>query len=129
MKSPIVLCVDDAKIILDFYQKLLERNGYEVIAASNGPQALDAFESKARDIDAAILDYEMPGMNGLELAMALKNHNPTLPIVMISAETPAWEDIPPFVDAALSKGTSNQHILESLRLLLDPDSSDRECSC
>jgi two-component system, autoinducer 1 sensor kinase/phosphatase LuxN len=129
VKSPTVLCVDDAEIILAFYQELLERNGYEVIAASNGAQALDAFHSQAQKIDVAILDYEMPGMNGLELAMLLKNDAPTLPIVMISADPPALEDIPLLVDATLTKGTSNRHIIDSLRLLLGDRSSEEEHPC
>jgi hypothetical protein len=37
-------------------------------------------------------------MNGVELARLLKNHDPTLPIVMISGSTAAWEDMPPFVN-------------------------------
>jgi CheY-like chemotaxis protein len=119
VKSPTVLCVDDAEVILDFYQELLGRNGYSVIGATNGHQALHTFHSNAPDIDAAILDYEMPGMNGLELARLLKNHDPTLPIVMISGSTAAWEEMPPFIDAALSKGMPNQHIIDSLRLVLD----------
>ncbi|MGA8153103.1 MAG: response regulator [Terriglobales bacterium] len=119
MKSATVLCVDDAEVILHFYQELLGRNGYSVIGVTTGHQALQVFHSNVQDIDLAIVDYEMPGMNGLELAKLLKRHAPTLPIVMISGEFPEGDDVPPFVDAAFLKGMPNQQIIDGLRLVLD----------
>ena len=78
MKALTVMCVDDDAGIREFYGALLGQNGYEVIAATNGRHALHVFESKEKEIDAVILDYEMPGMNGLELATWLKQRHPKL---------------------------------------------------
>jgi CheY-like chemotaxis protein len=102
------------------YGALLGQNGYEVIAAVNGRHALHVFETKEHEIDAVILDYEMPGMNGLELATWLKQRHPTLPVIMVSGSHPDLEQMAPFVDAAMGKGVPSQHILDRLQLLLAP---------
>ena len=123
MKSLLVLCVDDDIGIREFYGRLLSKEGYDVISAGTGPQALDLLQSAKNPVDAAILDYELPGMNGFELAVRLKQHDPGLPILMISGSPPELEDMLPFVDAAMNKGVPVQHILEGIDLLV---SSRRE---
>jgi DNA-binding response OmpR family regulator len=71
-----------------------------------------------KEIDAVILDYEMPGMNGLELATWLKARHPTLPVIMISGSHPELQEMTPFVDAAMGKGVPLRHILDRLQVLL-----------
>ena len=118
MKTPTVMCVDDDAGIRELYGALLGQNGYEVIAATNGRHALRVFESKKGKIDAVILDYEMPEMNGLQLATWLKQRHPTLPVIMISGSHPELEQMTPFVDAAMGKGVPLRHILDRLQVLL-----------
>jgi CheY-like chemotaxis protein len=118
MKALTVMCVDDDARIRKLYGTLLGQHGYEVIAASNGRHALHVFESTEKEIDAVILDYQMPGMNGLELATWLKQRHPTLPVIMVSGLHPELEEMAPFVDAAMGKGVPLQHILDRLQLLL-----------
>jgi len=118
MRCRTVLCVDDDASIRDFYGVLLGRNGYQVIAAANGVHALRVFHSKGKDIDAVILDYDMPGMSGLELAVLLKRHDPQLPIVMIAGWHPVPYEMSPFVDAAMKKGVPIRKILDRLEHLL-----------
>jgi CheY-like chemotaxis protein len=118
MKSPLVLCVDDDAGIREFYGSLLSREGYEVLSASTGSQALALVQSAKSTVDAAILDYELPGMNGFELAVRLKQHDPGLPILMISGCFPELEEMSPFVDAAMSKGVPIEHLLEGIDLLV-----------
>jgi CheY-like chemotaxis protein len=76
------------------------------------------FETKEKEIDAVILDYEMPGMNGLELATWLKQRHPSLPVIMVSGSHPELEQMAPFVDAALGKGVPLRQIVERLQGLL-----------
>jgi CheY-like chemotaxis protein len=118
MKSPLVLCVDDDAGIREFYGSLLSREGYEVLSASTGSQALALVQSAKSTVDAAILDYELPGMNGFELAVRLKQHDPGLPILMISGCFPELEEMSPFVDAAMSKGVPIEHLVEGIDLLV-----------
>lgn len=118
LKSRLVLCVDDDISIREFYGRLLSKEGYEVIFAGTGLQALDLVQSAKNPVDAAILDYELPGMNGFELAVRLKQHDPGLPILMISGCLPELEEMLPFVDAAMSKGVPVGDILEGIDLLV-----------
>lgn len=118
MKARTVMCVDDDAGIRKLYGVLLGQNGYEVIAASNGRHARHVFESEGAEIGAVILDYEMPGMNGLELARWLKARHPTLPVIMVSGSPPPLEGLAPFVDASIGKGDSFRKILDRLQVLL-----------
>jgi|SRR5579872_1528308 len=118
MKALTVMCVDDDAGIRELYGALLGQNGYEFIAATNGCHALHVFESKETEIDAVILDYEMPGMNGLELATWLKQRHPTLPVIMVSGSHPEPEEMTPFVDVAMVKGGPLRQILDRLEVLL-----------
>ena len=119
MRSPVVLCVDDVEEILRFYRNLLGNYGYEVMVATDGIEALDLFQSVGEHIDAVILDYQMPGISGLELAALLKGIDPDLPVVMVSGHNPQLEEMAPFVDAVIPKGASMRELSEQLDLLLE----------
>jgi CheY-like chemotaxis protein len=123
VRCPVVLCVDDAEEILGFYQDLLGNYGYAVMVAEDGTEALQLFQSGTPQIDAVILDYHMPGMTGLELAVLLKNLNPELPIVMVAGNSPRLEEMTPFVDAAIPKGVSISKIADEIELLLEERSA------
>src|ERR1700733_9974114 len=99
MNSYTLLCVDDDAGIRELYAALLGSSGYEVLLAENGNQALKIFRSKAHIIDGVLLDYQMPGMNGLQLAAELKRQQPGLPVVMISGSNAGLERKSDCVDA------------------------------
>ena len=113
-----MLCVDDDAAVRDFYGTLLSGEGYNVIFAGTGFQALALLQAAENPVDAAILDYKLPGMNGFELAVRLKQHDPSLRILMISGCLPKLEEMIPFVDAAMSKGVPVRAILEGIDLLV-----------
>jgi CheY-like chemotaxis protein len=123
MKCPLVLCVDDAEEILSFYEDLLGKYGYAVMLAEDGAEALEVFQRGSPQIDAVILDYQMPGMTGLELAFSVKGFDPYLPVVMVSGNGPRLEEMLPFVDAAIPKGSSIREITDQLELLLEERAS------
>src|SRR3989449_8330827 len=93
MKNSTLLCVDDDLGILEFYETMLGSNGYHVLLAQDGRQALAVFQEKVKEIDAVISDYEMPGVNGIELAAELKRYNSSLPVIMISGCLPLLDNI------------------------------------
>ena len=64
-----ILCVDDTPYVLQMLEMFLSAVGYRSLLASNGGQAISMALSK--NPDAAILDYEMPNVNGIELAHIL----------------------------------------------------------
>ena len=80
-----VLVVDDARVIRDLLSDLLEEEGYQVILASNGNEALGLAEKE--NPQAILLDINMPGINGVEVCKRLREGESTrsVPIIMMTA--------------------------------------------
>jgi len=78
-----LLIVDDELSMREFLRILLEKEGYRVLAAADGPEALAISEDN--DIDLVISDIRMPGMDGLQLLAEIKERNRNLPVIMITA--------------------------------------------
>jgi len=85
-KSIRVLVVDDAKYIRELISLILRNEGYEVIKAANGKEALNKLNGK--NIDILITDLNMPEMNGIELAGRLRNMPDfkSIPVIMVTSE-------------------------------------------
>lgn len=79
-----ILVVEDDKHVRKLMNAVLKREGYEVLTAENGIQALEVLE--VQHIDLIILDIMMPGMDGYEFAEELKNANNMIPILMATAK-------------------------------------------
>ena len=81
-----VLIVDDSPVNRSLLRKLLETEGYEVIAeATNGKEGYDEFVKHSPDI--VTLDVSMPEMNGIEALKLMNSHNPGAKIIILSAES------------------------------------------
>lgn len=77
-----VLCADDEIDELTARKMVLESAGYKVLTARNGMDALAVFRSTP--VDAAVLDYFMPGMTGLSVAREMKSLRPEVPLIVLS---------------------------------------------
>jgi DNA-binding NtrC family response regulator len=117
MKCRTLLCVDDDPGIRELYEVVLGSYGYEVIVAASGGPALKLFHSQ--EIDVVLLDYEMPGMNGAQLAAELKRRQPGLPIIMISGHHPVLGKAQQFVNAAVAKGEPIEKLVDQIEILLE----------
>lgn len=82
-RNQLILSVDDEPGLLFVREKLLESEGYSVLSAPDGEQALAIFA--ANGIDLVLLDYKMPGINGGVVAQRMKAQKPAVPIIMVSA--------------------------------------------
>ena len=78
-----ILVVDDAAFMRMRASKLLTDNGYEVIEAENGLDAVEKY--KAERPDLVIMDITMPVMDGIEAVKAIKSFDPDATIIMCSA--------------------------------------------
>jgi two-component system nitrogen regulation response regulator NtrX len=79
---PAVLIVDDETTIIESLDGILSDDGFEVIHAFNGYEALKKIEAESPDI--VLLDIWMPGMDGIETLKEIKKIAPNLPVVMIT---------------------------------------------
>ncbi len=82
-KNRSILVVDDEEGILEWLKIALEREGYEVETASGGQKALEVVAT--RFFHCVITDIKMSGMDGLELLKKLKNDNPDIIVLLITA--------------------------------------------
>ena len=78
-----ILVVDDEPSIVQTLAGILQDEGFEVLTASDGETALQVVEEESPDL--VFLDISLPGMDGLEVLQQLKEHQPLLPVVMVSA--------------------------------------------
>src|SRR3990172_4862001 len=78
-----ILVVDDEPGMRSLLSKVLMKGGYFVNAFEAGEEALQTLSEE--EYDLAILDIEMPGMNGIELLKRIKQKDPSLSVVMITA--------------------------------------------
>ncbi|MCR6576174.1 response regulator [Campylobacter insulaenigrae] len=84
-----VLIVDDSKMDRNIMQKSLEPLGVSVIEATNGVEALNTIKSGEHDIDAVLIDIEMPRMDGYTLAGEIRKYSKynNLPLVAVTSRT------------------------------------------
>jgi DNA-binding NtrC family response regulator len=104
----IILCIDDDDSILRYEKALLERSGYSVLTAASARQAL-RLVTMCR-CDAVILDYEMLGMNGQDLASEIRLIRPELIVIMLSGSEVPTQALA-LVDAFVPKLEASRQLL------------------
>jgi two-component system cell cycle sensor histidine kinase/response regulator CckA len=82
--QPVILVVDDDVLVENIVRITLERNGYFVLTAQNGEEALTLSRSYPGEIHMILSDIEMPGMNGIDLSKHLSKERPSTCIVLMS---------------------------------------------
>ena len=113
----VVLCVDDEVVGLQVRKLILERSGYTVLTALDGPTGLTLFNDHA--IDAVVLDYSMPGMHGGEVAAKMRETKPEVPILLLSAYMGLPSEVTDLVNVYMTKGEGAPALLEKLGSLFN----------
>ncbi|HSB62406.1 MAG TPA: response regulator [Vicinamibacteria bacterium] len=84
-----ILVADDEDLIRWSLREALQENGYRVVGAETGREALERF----RDVDLVLVDYRLPDLDGLSVARAVKNARPSCPVILMTAfGTPELRD-------------------------------------
>ncbi|MGA3317749.1 MAG: response regulator [Candidatus Korobacteraceae bacterium] len=128
LTEPIVLCVDDNEVILELLWETLTVNGFRVVCDSNSERARRTIHSM--EIDAVVLDYDMPGCNGLELAATVRGNKPQVPILMFSGSLLPSEALKS-VSSFVAKSQGVFALIDALRRELDhlqPKSGPQLCA-
>ena len=85
-----VLIVEDNKPVSLMLSRIVEEAGYGYVMAADGEQALRLF--RQRDVGLAVIDVELPGLDGFQVAREIRNASPELPVLIISGNTgEAWQ--------------------------------------
>ena len=81
---PKILVVDDERAILDTVEILLRGEGFDASVAQSGREALERFDDIAPDI--VVTDIRMPGVTGLDLLEAVRQRDPEIPVILMTAQ-------------------------------------------
>jgi DNA-binding response OmpR family regulator len=84
-RAPRILLVDDEQPIQTLLSFPLQRDGYEVVQASDGNEALARFSEQSFDL--VVLDLMLPRIDGLEVCKRLRANGSTVPIIMLTAKS------------------------------------------
>jgi len=115
-----ILLVDDDPTILALLKAILIREGYNVVGAECPAIAIEI--TRQITFDMLITDFQMPGMNGFEMARHLTKNRPALPVLLISGAEPSelplreirekhWNFIPKPIDRELLLRTADYQSL------------------
>ena len=84
--QPTILCVEDNKAYLRLRKAVLEREGYRVLAATTGSEALAILQESP--VCLVLSDHMLRGTTGLALAARMKKMKPQIPVVLYSGQVP-----------------------------------------
>jgi CheY-like chemotaxis protein len=111
-----ILVVEDEDIYRLILKRVLESKGYVVLDAANGAVGLEIMRTSK--LDLAIVDLEMPVMNGMEFTKWVKAINPNFPVIIVTAHA---ADFPPQdilamnVEAFMQKPIVTDELLKIIR--------------
>ena len=114
-----ILVVDDEAVPRDVVTKYLQADGHEVVNAINGADAVARFRTE--DFDLLVTDQGMPGMSGVQLAVAIKQIKAGQPVLLLTGLTApalARDEVPAGVDLVLSKPIPQKALRLALSQLL-----------
>lgn len=124
-----ILCVDDEPHNLNLLKAILLPRGYDVMTASNGPEALEIISTER--IDICLLDVMMPGMNGFEVCHRIKSNDKlgNIPVVMITAyddKRNRIQGIEAGAEDFISKPFDSAEVLARIKMLLHVESLNEQ---
>jgi len=108
--------IDDYRPGLIVYKAVFEGLGFRVLTASSGSLGLELVDSDP--VDAVIVDYEMPEMDGEAVATSIKNSRPELPVIMFSGSSLVPSRVKNVVDAVCDKAGSRDELLAAINRVL-----------
>lgn len=118
MRQREILCIDDDDQSLEVRKILLETFDYHVTTASNGREGLKLF--KSREVDAVIVDYQMPEMDGGQVARAVKDMRPEVPVLVLSGLPRLPQEAPrECIDAFVTKGGPTSNLVHEIKHMIE----------
>jgi CheY-like chemotaxis protein len=118
--SETILVVDDEPAVLELIKGILARQGYKILVADSGSQALEICQRDGSTIDLLLTDVMMPGMSGLGLVRSLRSQSHDFPVLYMTGGT--LESLSDELDpqsALLRKPFDPTSLVRSIRNFLD----------
>jgi two-component system response regulator CpxR len=111
----VILCVDDNEQELSVLKFMLATNGYKVVSATNGQEAIGIFTEIA--VDLVLADFVMPQMNGNQLVDRLKQMAPHIPMILLGDPQKMGSDLHAADVLLAKKNCSAQELLERIKVM------------
>jgi CheY-like chemotaxis protein len=113
-----VLCVDDDLSLLRLYQEELTEEGYKVILAKDGKEALKKFEKESPHV--VVMDIRMPVMDGIETLTAMLGKDRQIPVILNTAYPQYRENFMTWgAEAYVIKSSDLTELKQKIREVLD----------
>ncbi|MGB9698155.1 MAG: response regulator [Thermodesulfobacteriota bacterium] len=113
-----ILCVDDDLSLLRLYQEELTEEGYKVVLARDGKEAMAKFEKENPDL--VIMDIRMPVMDGIETLTAMLGKNRQIPVILNTAYPQYRENFMTWgAEAYIIKSSDLTELKQTIRKVLD----------
>ncbi|MDP1992435.1 MAG: adenylate/guanylate cyclase domain-containing protein [Syntrophales bacterium] len=113
-----LLVVDDEEGVRRSLKRVLEKDGYRILLAENGREALEIIQNDKQEIETVICDYRMPGMDGLETLIEIGRMNTEITRIILTAYatmTNAIEAVNAGIDGFLTKPFENEELRAKVR--------------
>jgi CheY-like chemotaxis protein len=113
-----VLVADDEFSIRKLYERELKKEGYEVVFATNGQEAIQKVRETHPDV--IVMDIRMPGMDGIEAMSRILEENNELPVIINTAYSSYKDNFLSWsADAYLTKSADLSELKGTLRTIID----------
>lgn len=114
-----ILVAEDNEFNMAYLEEVLSMLGYDIVKAVNGVEALELF-NQYPDIKLCLLDVKMPEMNGYDLAFAIRDINPDIPLIAQTAYALDFEQARynSAFDAYITKPIKKENLVSTLNLYL-----------
>lgn len=122
-----ILVVDDEKLIRDVIKEYLENEGYEVLEASNGKDAIE-ISRNYKNIDLIIMDIMMPKLDGFSAIKEIKTFS-DVPVIMLSARGEEYDKLSGFdlgIDDYVTKPFSPKELIARVKAVLKRNGNDEK---
>jgi CheY-like chemotaxis protein len=120
LQKPKILLVDDEQLVRELLARLLTYSGFAVEEAENGAAALQAARRLDGSLSLVVTDINMPVMNGLEFARALRSTDPRIPFLFITAVDPTLIHEPGLRAEILEKPFTPDAFVEMVTRMIAP---------
>ena len=113
-----ILIVDDEEGVRMSLKKVLQRDGYEILLAENGTDAIELVRQQLNEIETVISDFKMPGMDGLETLMEIGKLNPEIIRIILTGYATldrAIDSVNSGIDGFLTKPFDNNEIRQKIK--------------
>ena len=116
-----ILVVDDESRMRKLVKDFLTREGYKVLEAGDGMEAMDIFYENSNEIDLIILDIMMPKMDGWQVCREIRKISTQVPVIMLTARSSEQDELQGFelgVDEYISKPFSPKILVARVAAIL-----------